>query len=453
VTAVITGIGIVAPNGIGADAYWAAALAGTSGIAPITRFDPGRYPVRLAGQVTGADPAAAIPARLSVQTDRWTHLGLHAAELALADAGADPAALPEYEMAVVTGSSSGGTEFGQREIEKLWQHGPGHVGAYQSIAWFYAATTGQISIRHQMRGPCGVIATEQAGGLDAIGQARRLLRADARLVVTGGTDASLCPYGLVAQLSTGLLSRGDDPAHAFLPFDAAASGYLPGEGGAILIAEDSGHARARNAPPPYGEVAGYAAGFDPPPGSGRPPALARVIRAALADSGLAPADIGVVFADAAGVPELDAAEATAISSVFGPGAVPVTAPKTLTGRLYAGGAALDVATALLALRHRVIPATAGVSRLAPGCRQIDLVRGQPRPLPDAAGGLTGALVLARGFGGFNAAVVLCTQRAGRGATQRAGRGATQRAGRDAAPQRRGNHHEYSGGDYAAVQSR
>ena len=409
-TAVITGIGIVAPNGIGTDEYWAAVLAGTSGIAPITRFDASRYPVRLAGEVTGADPAAQIPARLMVQTDRWTHLGLHAAELALADAGADPAVLPEYEMAVVTASSSGGTEFGQREIEKLWQHGPGHVGAYQSIAWFYAATTGQISIRHQMRGPCGVIATEQAGGLDAIGQARRLLRGDARLVVTGGTDASLCPYGLVAQLSTGLLSRGTDPARAYLPFDVSASGYLPGEGGAILIAEDAGQAAARSGRsgrPPYGEVAGYASGFDPPPGSGRPAALTRVIRAALADSGLAAEDIAVVFADAAGVPELDAAEADAIGSVFGAGRVPVTAPKTLTGRLYAGGAALDVATALLSLRHGVIPATAGVSTLAGGCRQIDLVRGQPRPLTAGAGRPAAALVLARGFSGFCAALVLC----------------------------------------------
>src|SRR3984957_17607739 len=230
-TAVITGLGIVAPNGIGVPDYWAATLAGTSGIAPIARFDPAGYPVRLAGEVTEIDVAAQLPSRLVVQTDRWTHLGLYGAELALADAHADPAAMAEYQLAVGTARSSGGTEFGQREISKLWQQSPGHVGAYQSIAWFYAATTGQISIRHQMRGPCGVIVTEQAGGLDALGQARRLLADDAKLVVTGGTDASLCPHGLVAQLSTGLLSSCADPARAYLPFDAAACGYLPGEGG------------------------------------------------------------------------------------------------------------------------------------------------------------------------------------------------------------------------------
>src|SRR6478672_10433972 len=110
-------------------------------------------------------------------------------------------------MAVVTASSSGGTEFGQREMEQLYQRGPAWVGAFQSIAWFYAATTGQISIRHGMRGPCGVICSEQAGGLDALGQARRLMRGGTRLVVAGGTDSFLCPYGLVAQLNNGGLSR------------------------------------------------------------------------------------------------------------------------------------------------------------------------------------------------------------------------------------------------------
>src|SRR5256886_8162427 len=123
-------------------------------------------------------------------------MGLTAAEDALADAAVDPAGLPEFEMAVVTASSSGGTEFGQNEIQRLWKSGPQFVGAYQSIAWFYAATTGQISIRHGMRGPCGVICGEQAGGLDAIGQTRRPLRGRSKPVVTGGTHRPPCPSGV-----------------------------------------------------------------------------------------------------------------------------------------------------------------------------------------------------------------------------------------------------------------
>lgn len=399
---VITGIGITAPTGIGIEAHWAAVLAGKSGIGRIGNFDPSSYPVRLAGEVSDFDSATQTPGRLVQQTDRWTHLALVAGEAALADAAVDPAGLPEYEMAVVTSSSSGGTEFGQHEMEALYQHNSEWVGAYQSIAWFYAATTGQLSIRHKMRGPCGVLCGEQAGGLDAIGQARRLTRRGSRLVVTGGTDASLCPYGFTAQLSTGRLSTVPDPARAYLPFDRDAAGYLPGEGGAILVLEEAASAAERGAPKRYGSVLGYAAGFDPGPGQDRdrPPALRRTAAAAIADAGLLPEDIDVVFADASGVPELDLAEAEAITALFGPRGVPVSAPKTLTGRLYGGGAPLDVATALLALRDGVIPHVAAPVRLAPGI-EIDLVSGEPRPAE-----LHHALVLARGHGGFTSALVL-----------------------------------------------
>ncbi|MGK5641156.1 ketosynthase chain-length factor [Streptomyces sp. URMC 126] len=398
---VITGIGVVAPTGVGVKDHWAATLAGTSAIGPATRFDASGYPARLAGEVPDFDARTAVrPARLVSQTDHWTHLALAAAEEALGDAGVDPSELPEYEMAVVTSSSSGGTEFGQREMTALYQHDPSWVGAYQSIAWFYAATTGQLSIRHGMRGPCGVLACEQAGGLDAIAQAQRLADRGARLVLTGGTDASLCPYGLAAQLTTGKLSTATDPERAYLPFDAGARGYVPGEGGAILVLESAAAARARGARTEYGRVLGHAAGFDPPAGSGRPRALRRVVGQALLAARLTPRDIDVVFADAAGVPADDRDEAAALAAVFGPSAVPVTAPKTLTGRLYGGGAPLDVATALLSLRDGVIPPTVGTQRPAPGL-EIDLVTGAPRELP-----LRRALVLARGHGGFTSALVL-----------------------------------------------
>ncbi|MFI0411610.1 ketosynthase chain-length factor [Actinomadura sp. 3N508] len=397
--ALITGIGAVAPTGIGVQRHWDAVLAGKSGLGRITRFDPSGYPVRVAGEVPGFDARDNVPGRLVPQTDRFTHLALAAAQEALDDAQADPGTLPEYELAVVTASSSGGTEFGQHEMERLYQKGPSWVGAYQSIAWFYAATTGQVSIRHGMRGPCGVLCCEQAGGLDALGQARRLLSTGSRIVLAGGTDASLCPYGLVAQMSAGGLSEKDDPAEAYLPFDVAASGYVPGEGGAFLVVETEESARQRNVGH-YGELLGYAAGFEPAPGVDRPPVRASVIRRALDDANLEPDAIDVVFADASGVPERDLAEARAISEVFRPGAVPVTAPKTLTGRLYAGGAVLDSATALLAFAGGVVPHTAGLGRSAPGC-EIDLVLDRPRQIRPRT-----ALILATGHGGFTSALVL-----------------------------------------------
>ncbi|MEU3090301.1 ketosynthase chain-length factor [Streptomyces massasporeus] len=398
-TAVVTGLGVAAPNGLGRDRWWEASLDGRAGIASVRRFDPSGYPARLAGEVPDFDAAEHIPSRLLPQTDHMTRLALVTAEEALADSGVDPVALPEYSAGVVTASSAGGFEFGQRELEALWRDGGSHVSAYQSFAWFYAVNTGQISIRHGLRGPSGVVVSEQAGGIDAVAQARRQLRSGVTLLVSGGVDGSLCPWGWTGQLATRRITGRSTPERAYLPFDRDASGYVPGEGGALLILEDAGAARARGATP-YGTVSGYAATFDPRPGTGGEPGLRRAAENALADAGLSAGDIDVVFADAAGVPELDRIEAEALRRLFGPHGVPVTAPKTMTGRLYAGGGALDLAWAFMALREGVIPPTVHTADV-PADYELDLVVSQPRRMP-----LRTALVLARGYGGFNAAMVL-----------------------------------------------
>ncbi|CAO0828025.1 ketosynthase chain-length factor [Streptomyces microflavus] len=395
--AVVTGLGITAPNGLDTEAYWDAVRVGKSGIGRITRFDPSQYPARLAGEVPGFTASEHLPSRLMAQTDHMTRLALVATDWALADAGVVPADLPAYSMGVVTASSSGGFEFGQGELQKLWAEGSQYVSAYQSFAWFYAVNSGQISIRNGMKGPSGVVVSDQAGGLDALAQARRQIRKGTSLVVSGSVDASICPWGWVAQLAGGRLATGDDPDSAYVPFDAAAAGHVPGEGGAILIMEDEAAARERGATV-YGHIAGYGSTFDPAPGSGRPPGLRKAIELALTDAGLDAADIDVVFADAAAVPELDRAEAEALNAVFGPRGVPVTAPKTMTGRLYSGAAPLDVATAFLAMREGLVPATVNVE--PDPAHQLDLITGQPRVLP-----VRNALVLARGHGGFNSAAV------------------------------------------------
>ncbi|MGK5639753.1 ketosynthase chain-length factor [Streptomyces sp. URMC 126] len=396
---VVTGLGVTAPNGLGTADYWSATLEGRSGIGPVTRFDAGKYPTRLAGEVPGFEAERHLPGRLLPQTDHMTRLALVAADWALEDAGVVPSELPEFDMGVVTASSSGGFEFGQRELQNLWSKGGQYVSAYQSFAWFYAVNSGQISIRNGMRGPSGVVVSDQAGGLDAVAQARRQIRKGVGLIVSGGVDGSVCPWGWVPQLATGRLSTADAPDRAYLPFDEAAAGHVPGEGGAILVLEDAEAARRRGAAHVYGEIAGYGATFDPRPGSDREPGLRRAIDVALADAGMAPSDIDVVFADAAGTVELDRVEADAINAVFGPRGVPVTAPKTMTGRLHSGGAPLDLTAALLSIRDGVIPPTVNVTA-APGYG-LDLVTGAARETPVAS-----ALVLARGVGGFNSAVVV-----------------------------------------------
>jgi len=398
--AVITGIGAISPNGSGTDFHWKATLSGRSGIAELTRFDATGYPAMLAGEVLDFDVAEHIPGRLLPQTDISTRFALAAAEWAQLDAGLDSTRLRDYDMGVVTANACGGFDFTHREFDKLWGRGPEYVSVYESFAWFYAVNTGQISIRHGMRGPGTALVGEQAGGLDALGHARRTVLRGTPVVVSGGVDSALDSWGYLAQLSGGRVTRATDAERAYLPFDRQASGYVPGEGGAILLVEDADAARVRGAAQVYGTIAGYAATFDPPPDSPRPPGLARAAEQALADAGLRPADIDVVFADAAGVPELDRIEAAAISQIFGAHGVPVAAPKALIGRLYSGGAPLDVVDALLSMHDEVIPgAPAAID--VPAEYELDLVIGEPRSQP-----VRTALVLARGRHGFNAALVL-----------------------------------------------
>ncbi|MBT2208980.1 MULTISPECIES: beta-ketoacyl synthase N-terminal-like domain-containing protein [Actinomadura] len=398
--AVITGLGVVAPTGIGVTGHWEATLAGECRISPVRDFDASALPVRLAGQVDGFEPAEFVENRLAVQTDRWTWLALAATQLGFVDAALDPAKEDPFQLSVVTASASGGNAFGQREIQALWQEGPRQVSAYQSIGWFYAASSGQISIRHKLKGACGVLVADAAGAVEALASARRQIGRGLAAVVTGGTEAPLSPYALACQTSQGTLSGETDPARAYRPFAGDATGHVPGEGGAILVVEELAHARRRGAPQVYAEVAGTASTHDAFHVTDTAPdhtQLARAIRLALERAGAGPGDIGAVFADGAGVPALDRLEAAALREVFGARGVPVAVPKTMTGRLCSGGAALDLAWAAQALSTGIIPPSVNLA----GRDDLDLVTG-PREAP----GLTAALVVARGAGGFNSAAVL-----------------------------------------------
>ncbi|NNG38274.1 ketosynthase chain-length factor [Flexivirga sp. ID2601S] len=392
----ITGLGVVAPTGIGVPEYWQATTSGRSGIHPVTRFDASGYVGGLAGEVPGFTAADHIPARLLPQTDHVTRLSLVAASEALSSSGLHAESVAEFGIGISTASTLGGFEFGQRELEHLWGLGREHVSAYQSFAWFYAVNTGQVSIRHGLRGPGSTVVTDQAGGLDALGAARRQVRGGTPVVVAGAVDGGLCPLGWAGFQSAGRLSRDADPASAYTPFAASADGHVPGEGGAYLIVEDSEHAAARGAHV-LGTITGYAATFDPDPEDPVADGLSRAAVLALDDAGVDTTDIDVVFPDAAGHAPADRAEAAAIIGLFGPGGVPISIPKTGTGRLLAGAGTLDAASALLAIESSVIPPAA--THLPPH-EGLDLVT-EPR-----ATRVRHALVLARGSGGFNAALVV-----------------------------------------------
>ncbi|GAA2146521.1 ketosynthase chain-length factor [Kitasatospora kazusensis] len=398
--AVVTGIGVLAPNGVGTDDFWKATRAGVCVLGPVTREGCTHLPLRIAGEVHGFDVEAAVEGRYLVQTDRFTHYAMAAADLALEDAGLGPGPDAPFTVGVVTAAGSGGGEFGQRELQNLWGQGPHFVGPYQSIAWFYAASTGQISIRGGFKGPCAVVASDEAGGLDALAHAARTVRRGTDTVVVGAAEAPLAPYSMVCQLGYRELSLSADPERAYLPFAAEACGFAPAEGGAMFVVEDETSARRRGTRI-RAVLAGHGATFT---GASRWAdsryGLAHAIRGALAEAHCAPDEIDVVFADALGVPEADRAEALALADALGEHAahVPVTAPKAGTGRAYCGAPMLDTAAAVLAMEQGLVPPTPNVTDI---CHDLDLVTGFAR-----SADLRTALVLSRGLMGSNAALVL-----------------------------------------------
>ncbi|WP_431992756.1 ketosynthase chain-length factor [Streptomyces albogriseolus] len=398
--AAVTGIGVVAPNGLRTDAYWKSVREGLGVLDLITREGCGHLPLRVAGEVRAFDPAALIEDRFLVQTDRFSHFAMAAAALALDDAGLGGEPADPYSVGVVTAAGSGGGEFGQRELQKLWGQGSRFVGPYQSIAWFYAASTGQISIRGGLKGPCGVVASDEAGGLDSLAHAARAVRRGTDVMVVGAAEAPLAPYSMVCQLGYPELSTLDDPDRAYRPFTEKACGFVPAEGGALLVVEDEERARERGVPV-RGVVAGHAATFT---GASRwaesREGLAHAITGALHEAGVSPEEIDVVFADALGVPEADRAEALAIADALGAHGtrVPVTAPKTGFGRAHCAAPVLDTVAALLAMEHGLVPPTPNVFDI---CHDLDLVTSHARPAE-----LRTALVLSRGLMGSNAALVV-----------------------------------------------
>ncbi|MBZ3906683.1 MULTISPECIES: beta-ketoacyl synthase N-terminal-like domain-containing protein [Streptomyces] len=400
--AAVTGIGVVAPNGTSTETFWKSTREGISVLDRVTREGCEHLPLKVAGEVRNFDPPSAVEERYLVQTDRFTHFAMAAADQALDDARLDR---PEtdaapFSVGVVTAAGSGGGEFGQRELQQLWSKGSRFVGPYQSIAWFYAASTGQISIRRGFKGPCGVIASDEAGGLDALAHAARAVRRGTDVMVAGATEAPLAPYSMVCQLGYEELSTVDDPDRAYRPFTSAACGFVPAEGGAMLVVEAEETARERGAPV-RAVIAGHAATFT---GASRweesRDGLAEAIRVALAEAGCAPEEIDVVFADALGTPAADRAEALALVDALGAHGtrVPVTAPKTAVGRGNGAAAVLDAAAAVLAMEHGVIPPTPNVFDV---CHDLDLVTTAARAAEPRT-----ALVLSRGLMGSNSALVL-----------------------------------------------
>lgn len=401
---VVTGMGVVAPNGVGCEAFWQASLQGENAIRPLRRFPAENLPIQVAGELADFQAETYLPRRFVQRTDRVTHFTCAAVEEALRSARLDLAREDPARVGAVIANTLGGVEFVLEQIEAFYTRGPRAMSAYTAIAWLQVANVGQISLLHNVQGYCKTPVNDLAGGLEAFLMATQAIRRGAAdVLITGGSEALLHPSFLLLFGQNDLCATGAD-ACAYRPFDQRARGLLLAEGAGICVLEEYEHARRRQAPV-YGEILGFGATSDAR-GMALPAAdgayYARALRLALDDAHLQPAAVDYMSLDGRAHPVADCAEVAALHEVFGThlSELPVSVPRTAFGHSYAAAGALDTITTLLALRAQRIPPTLNCEQPvsdAPPC----LVREQEQPFNGSV-----ALIGGRSVSGANLALVV-----------------------------------------------
>lgn len=403
----VTGLGVVAPSGIGKKAFWANVKAGRSAIKKIERYDASLYPSRVAGQIQELDAFSHVSSRLLQKIDPFSHMALIASDLALKDAGIDMTLENLNRVGIFMGNALGGWLYGETELRDLYLEGRAGVSPYMASAWFPAAPQGQVSIYYGIKGYSKTIVSDRASSLMALGHAVKVLaKGKLDFILAGGMEAPLSPYGLLCCNTNGELSlTNDPPEEAYRPFDKRRDGFVVGEGAGIVILESEARAAGRGREP-LGFITGYGTtcdGFDriKPNPDGKD--LARALRLALDDAGCEPGDIDYISLDGAATKDGDLSEARALKEVFGAPLkkIPVSVPKTIFGNLLGASGALDLIVALLAMEHGLIPPTLNLKDPDPCCDGMDFVVGQAREHK-----IRRALVISRGRGGINSAMVL-----------------------------------------------
>jgi len=402
---VVTGLGAVTPLGIGVDETWRAAVEGRSGVAPITAFDPADYPVRFAAEVKGELDLGDLSVKEARRLDRVICLALVAAREALAHSGLEISDANRERVGVAIGSGIGGLITLQDSIRALTRSGPRRVQPFTIPMAICNMTSGYVAIRHGIHGPnlCHVSAC--ATGAHSIGEAARAIaRGDVDAMLAGGTEAPICEVGLAGFASMRALStRNDAHERASRPFDRERDGFVMGEGAGVLVLESLESAQARGASP-LCEVRGYGASGDAAhiaQPTENAEGAQRCMRSALADAGIAPADVDYLNAHATSTPAGDVSEARAIRAVFGPSAsrLAVSATKSMTGHLLGAAGAVEALLCVRTLETGQIPPTINLDAPDPEC-ELDHVANKARR-QDVRVALSNSF----GFGGTNAALV------------------------------------------------
>ncbi|GAB3117181.1 beta-ketoacyl-ACP synthase II [Novispirillum itersonii] len=412
---VVTGMGIVSPLGCGIGPVWQRLLAGRSGIrslpddmvADLAATVGGMVPTLAEDAEAGFDPDRSISPKDQKKMDRFIHFAMAAADEALAQAGWTPETDEQRERtATVIASGIGGFPAMIEAVRTCDDKGPRRVSPFTVPSFLVNLAAGQVSIKHGFRGPLGAPVTACAAGVQAIGDAARMIRAgEADIALCGGAEACLSRVTLAGFAAARALSTGFSatPEQASRPFDEGRDGFVMGEGAGLLVIESLEHALKRGATP-IAELVGYGTSADayhmtagPEDGSG----ARRAMETALKQAGITPDQVQHLNAHATSTPVGDKGELAAISGLFGrTGGVAVASTKSATGHLLGAAGGIEAIFTVLALRDQIAPMTLNLTTPDPAAEGLDLVQGAARPMA-----IDYALSNGFGFGGVNASVL------------------------------------------------
>jgi 3-oxoacyl-[acyl-carrier-protein] synthase II len=403
---VITGLGVLCPVGIGHKDVWENLLAGRSGIAPLTQFDPSPFPVRIGGEVKGFDPSVLGTTREVRRMDRCTQFALAASRQAVEDAGLNLTELDPEAVGITIGSAAGGFQTLLEQHQVFLERGPRRVSPFFIQHMLVDSPAGQVAISLGLRGPNAAVVSACATGTQAIGEGAELIRrGDAEVMLAGGTETPIHPVILAGFCVMHALARNNEqPERASSPFTKRRDGFVLSEGAAVVVLESLEHAQRRGARI-YAEVAGYGATNDAYDMAAVPEdgyMAGRTMYRALKKSGMAPEDIDYVNAHGTGTPLNDKAETLGIKDVFGDHAyrLAVSSTKSMTGHMMAGSGAVETVIGALVLRDGIVPPTINLDDPDPDC-DLDYVPHTARCMPVRA-----VLSNSFGLGGHNASIVL-----------------------------------------------
>jgi beta-ketoacyl-acyl-carrier-protein synthase II len=402
---VITGLGAVTPVGLTAAESWQAVRSGVCGIGPITQFDASSQKVSLAAEVKGFDADALLGKQEAKRMGRFTQFAMVSAREALADSGLNPEAEDLDRCGVIVSSGIGGLSITEAEHDRGLSRGWDRVSPFYIPTAICNMAAGQIAIDTGFRGMCTCPVTACAGGTNAVGDAFHYIRDGyADVMLCGGTEAAVTPLAIGGFTSMKALSQATDPNRASIPFDAERSGFVLGEGAAILVLEELQHALDRGAHI-YAEFVGYGATCDAyhmtaprPDGSGGAKAMAM----AIADAGITPDQVDYINAHGTSTHLNDAGETAAVKMVFGDHArkLSMSSTKSMTGHMLGAAGAVEAMFTALSLRDGYMPATIHYSVPDPEC-DLDVVPNEGREAQ-----LRYALSNSLGFGGHNGSILL-----------------------------------------------